>query len=322
MFLKSKKCYSEFWILIFDKSRGATIIVSWVEDSISFIAAMAHPVLQPAMFRGKVSLGTSIIATTFKDGIVMAADTRTSAGVYVVDRHTDKVKQLTSNIFVCESGSAVESRCYYTRCLLSNANYRIHQWFIALRPNTNRRTQKRSQIMWRCTWTISRWRLMNRLESKQRPNWSLASFIRTRTTWWRPWLWPDTINTTKGPFTHSVWAELWWNKSGRSAAADPRLFTDIVIRRGRRTWNGKRQWNGAKEVCSIPLYCAHNILALFAMCGHPLCYRVSTALTRATFRDGWSGGFVRICVITKDGAVRSSHKVDIEYDHLKGDLWS
>lgn len=77
-------------------------------DHVDF--AMAHPSLQPNMFKGKVSLGTSIIATTFKDGVVMAADTRTSAGVYVVDRHTDKVKHLTSNIYVCESGSAVESR--------------------------------------------------------------------------------------------------------------------------------------------------------------------------------------------------------------------
>eukprot|EP01084_Bolivina_argentea_P119698 212213_1 len=44
------------------------------------------------------------------------------------------------------------------------------------------------------------------------------------------------------------------------------------------------------------------------------------ALTRATFRDGYSGGFVRVCVITKDGVDRKSHKVDIEYDNLKGDL--
>ena len=42
-----------------------------------------------------------------------------------------------------------------------------------------------------------------------------------------------------------------------------------------------------------------------------------TALTRATFRDGYSGGFVRVCVITKDGVHRKSHKVDIEYDNSK-----
>ena len=65
--------------------------------------------LEPNMFKGKVSLGTSIIATTFDGGVVMAADTRTSAGVYIVNRHTDKVKKLTDNIYVCESGSAADT---------------------------------------------------------------------------------------------------------------------------------------------------------------------------------------------------------------------
>ena len=65
--------------------------------------------LEPNMFKGKVSLGTSIIATTFDGGVVMAADTRTSAGVYIVNRHTDKVKRLTDNIYVCESGSAADT---------------------------------------------------------------------------------------------------------------------------------------------------------------------------------------------------------------------
>lgn len=65
--------------------------------------------LEPNMFKGKVSLGTSIIATTFNGGVVMAADTRTSAGVYIVNRHTDKVKKLTDNIYVCESGSAADT---------------------------------------------------------------------------------------------------------------------------------------------------------------------------------------------------------------------
>ena len=36
---------------------------------------MAEKKLEPNMFKGKVSLGTSIIATTFDGGVVMAADT-------------------------------------------------------------------------------------------------------------------------------------------------------------------------------------------------------------------------------------------------------
>ena len=70
---------------------------------------MSQQKIQPNLFKGKVSLGTSIIATTFDGGIVMAADTRTSAGIYIVNRHTDKVKRLTDNIYVCESGSAADT---------------------------------------------------------------------------------------------------------------------------------------------------------------------------------------------------------------------
>lgn len=44
---------------------------------------------------------------------------------------------------------------------------------------------------------------------------------------------------------------------------------------------------------------------------------VNTALTRAVFRDGYSGGFVRTCVITAAGAKRKSYTIDVEYDELK-----
>lgn len=77
--------------------------------------------------------------------------------------------------------------------------------------------------------------------------------------------------------------------------------------------------NGLSSIMalSFSLSSFSNILALYWTDHLLFCF---IALTRATFRDGWSGGFVRVCVITKDGAERSSHKVDIEYDHLKGDL--
>ena len=90
---------------------------------------MAQQQLKPNMFKGKVSLGTSIIATTFKDGVVMAADTRTSAGVYIVDRHTDKIKSLCDNIFVCESGSAADTEAIadYVSYYLNNQQMEIDE---------------------------------------------------------------------------------------------------------------------------------------------------------------------------------------------------
>jgi len=39
----------------------------------------------------KVALGTTIMAVSFKDGVVLAADSRTSSGVYIANRVSDKL---------------------------------------------------------------------------------------------------------------------------------------------------------------------------------------------------------------------------------------
>ena len=44
-----------------------------------------------------------------------------------------------------------------------------------------------------------------------------------------------------------------------------------------------------------------------------------TALERAMFRDGYSGGILRLAAITKDGVERSTYKADIEYQQLRID---
>ena len=38
-----------------------------------------------------VSMGTSIIAVTFKGGVILGADSRTSTGSYIANRVADKV---------------------------------------------------------------------------------------------------------------------------------------------------------------------------------------------------------------------------------------
>merc|ERR1712012_305994 len=49
-------------------------------------------------------------AMEFKDGVVMAADTRTSTGNFVAVRYTDKLTPVTSHIYVCRSGSAADTQ--------------------------------------------------------------------------------------------------------------------------------------------------------------------------------------------------------------------
>ncbi|ORC85790.1 proteasome beta-1 subunit [Trypanosoma theileri] len=68
-------------------------------------AAVLDPQLSEA-----VSLGTTIMAVSFKDGVVLAADSRTSTGTYVVNRASNKLTKLTQKIYCCRSGSAADTQ--------------------------------------------------------------------------------------------------------------------------------------------------------------------------------------------------------------------
>ncbi|OXB70490.1 UNVERIFIED_CONTAM: hypothetical protein H355_009702 [Colinus virginianus] len=57
-----------------------------------------------------VSTGTTIVAVTFKNGVVLGADTRTSAGSYVVNRAARKITPVHEKICVCRSGSAADTQ--------------------------------------------------------------------------------------------------------------------------------------------------------------------------------------------------------------------
>jgi 20S proteasome subunit beta 1 len=57
-----------------------------------------------------VSTGTSIIAVEFDGGVVLGADSRTSAGTYVANRVSDKLTQVHDRVFCCRSGSAADTQ--------------------------------------------------------------------------------------------------------------------------------------------------------------------------------------------------------------------
>ncbi|CAI9112514.1 OLC1v1012973C1 [Oldenlandia corymbosa var. corymbosa] len=57
-----------------------------------------------------VSTGTTIIGVTYNGGVVLGADSRTSTGMYVANRASDKITQLTDNVFICRSGSAADTQ--------------------------------------------------------------------------------------------------------------------------------------------------------------------------------------------------------------------
>ncbi|KAM0036513.1 putative proteasome endopeptidase complex [Helianthus debilis subsp. tardiflorus] len=56
------------------------------------------------------SMGTTIIGVTYDGGVILGADSRTSTGLYVANRASDKITQLTDNVYLCRSGSAADSQ--------------------------------------------------------------------------------------------------------------------------------------------------------------------------------------------------------------------
>eukprot|EP00246_Nothoceros_aenigmaticus_P001064 TRINITY_DN1137_c0_g1_i1.p1 TRINITY_DN1137_c0_g1~~TRINITY_DN1137_c0_g1_i1.p1 ORF type:complete len:232 (+),score=26.53 TRINITY_DN1137_c0_g1_i1:153-848(+) len=56
------------------------------------------------------SMGTTIMAVQYDGGVVLGADSRTTTGVYVANRASDKITQLTDNVYLCRSGSAADSQ--------------------------------------------------------------------------------------------------------------------------------------------------------------------------------------------------------------------
>lgn len=59
---------------------------------------------------GEVNLGTSIMAITYKDGVILGADSRTTTGAYIANRVTDKLTQVHDTIWCCRSGSAADTQ--------------------------------------------------------------------------------------------------------------------------------------------------------------------------------------------------------------------
>jgi len=55
-------------------------------------------------------MGTSIMAVSFKGGVILGADSRTSTGSYIANRVTDKITPLADNVYILRSGSAADTQ--------------------------------------------------------------------------------------------------------------------------------------------------------------------------------------------------------------------
>lgn len=57
----------------------------------------------------EIRTGTTIMAVEYEGGVVIGADTRTTSGVYIVNRAQDKLTKITENIYCCRSGSSADT---------------------------------------------------------------------------------------------------------------------------------------------------------------------------------------------------------------------
>lgn len=60
--------------------------------------------------KGEVDLGTTIMAVTYKGGVIIGADSRTTTGSYIANRVTDKLTKVHDYIYCCRSGSAADTQ--------------------------------------------------------------------------------------------------------------------------------------------------------------------------------------------------------------------
>lgn len=53
--------------------------------------------------------GTTIVGLIYKDGVILGADTRATAGSIVADKNCEKIHKLAPNIFCCGAGTAADT---------------------------------------------------------------------------------------------------------------------------------------------------------------------------------------------------------------------
>ncbi|KAK2178423.1 hypothetical protein NP493_545g01107 [Ridgeia piscesae] len=87
----------------------------------SFMHQNSFNTMVPDWLSTEVTTGTTIMAVEFDGGVVIAADSRTSAGTYIPNRVTDKLTKVTDNIYCCRSGSSAD-----TQAIADIVNYHIN----------------------------------------------------------------------------------------------------------------------------------------------------------------------------------------------------
>eukprot|EP01006_Ploeotia_vitrea_P054472 TRINITY_DN67889_c7_g1_i1.p1 TRINITY_DN67889_c7_g1~~TRINITY_DN67889_c7_g1_i1.p1 ORF type:complete len:235 (-),score=39.33 TRINITY_DN67889_c7_g1_i1:164-868(-) len=73
-----------------------------------------------------IKTGTTIAGVVFKDGVVLAADTRATGGTTVVEKNADKIHYIAPNIYCCGAGTAADTRAVTGMIESDLANQRLN----------------------------------------------------------------------------------------------------------------------------------------------------------------------------------------------------
>ena len=85
-------------------------------DTSSFHWTTHKPHATANVVAEEVDLGTTLVAIRYQDGVVVAADSRTSVGGYVSNRYATKLVPITSHCLVMRSGSAADTQNLALAC--------------------------------------------------------------------------------------------------------------------------------------------------------------------------------------------------------------
>ena len=70
---------------------------------------MNDPFVQFKPYDEPHTTGTTIMAVLYDGGVLIGADSRSSAGTYIADRSADKLDYVHDRIFCLRSGSAADT---------------------------------------------------------------------------------------------------------------------------------------------------------------------------------------------------------------------
>ncbi len=84
------------------------------------------------------------MAVEFDGGVIIGADSRTSSGVYVANRVSDKLTEITDHIYCCRSGSSADTQAiadvvklYLDLHRLAFPSFKLSQYYILVLDNAH-----------------------------------------------------------------------------------------------------------------------------------------------------------------------------------------